>query len=443
MSPADLLITGGTVLTVDAPGTFVTDGAVAVRDGAIVAVGSAAEVGGRFEPAEVLDATGCLVMPGLVNTHAHLAMNLFRGEADDVSLEEFLRRVLRAELAQLTAEAVTVGVEAALAECLRGGITTALDMYWYPEAASEVADRVGFRLLNGPSFMDVIDPDGRDFDRRLAWAEELLTRRRDADPDAPMWVMPHSAYLLSREQLERIMQLARRFDARIHTHAAESAGEADAVHDRHGHRPVAVLASSGVLGPRTVLAHGVHLDDAEIELLARTGTAVAHCPVSNLFLGCGIARLPELLRAGVPVGIGTDGAASSGALDMFTGIRLAALLHKGVAQDPRTVGAERAVRLATAGGAATLGLGSAVGSLTVGRRADVIAVESARPHVAPNLDPWSAVAYSLGAADVRHTVVEGRVLMRDRVLTTIDETAVLARMARLRRPGTEALEEAL
>jgi 5-methylthioadenosine/S-adenosylhomocysteine deaminase len=441
VTSADLLITGGTVLSVDDAGTVVADGAVAVRDGVILAVGPAGELGGQFEAAEVLEATGCLVMPGLVNTHAHLAMNLFRGEADDVSLEEFLRRVLRAELLQLTAEGVALGVEAALAECLRGGITTALDMYWFPEAASEVAERVGFRLLNGPSFMDVVDPEGRDFDRRMTWAEELLTRRREADPPAPLWVMPHSAYLLSREQLERVMELARRFDARIHTHAAESAGETAAAHARHGDRPIAVLEAAGVLGSRTVLAHAVHLNDAEIDLLARTGTSVAHCPVSNLFLGCGIARLPELLGAGVPVGIGTDGAASSGALDMFTGIRLAALLHKGITQDPRTVGAERAVRLATAGGAAALGLGDAVGSLTVGRRADVIVVESAASHVVPNLDPWSAVAYSLGSADVRHTVVDGRVLMRDRVLTTIDERAVLDRMARLRRARPEALEE--
>ena len=443
MSPADLLVTGGTVLTVDDAGTIVDDGAVAVRDGEIVGVGPAAQMARAFEAVETLDATGCLVMPGLVNTHAHLAMNLFRGEADDVALEEFLRRVLRAELAQLTAEAVAVGVEAALAECLRGGITTALDMYWYPETATEVADRVGFRLLNGPSFMDVVDPDGRDFDRRMAWAEELLARRRAADPAAPLWVMPHSAYMLSREQLDRIVRLARRFDARIHTHAAESAGEAVAVHDRHGGRPIAVLASAGVLGPRTVLAHAVQLDDAEIELLARTGTAVAHCPVSNLYLGCGIARLPELLRAGVPAGLGTDGAASSGALDMFTGIRLAALLHKGVAQDPRLVGAESAVRLATAGGAVALGLDDAVGSLTVGRRADLIAVDATGPHVVPNLDPWSAVAYALRSADVRHTVVDGRVLLRDHELTTIDERAVLDRLARLRRARWGAVEETL
>jgi 5-methylthioadenosine/S-adenosylhomocysteine deaminase len=442
VTPADLLVAGGVVLTVDDDGTVVPDGAVAVRDGEIVAVGPRAELAARFAAAETLDAAGCLVMPGLVNTHAHLAMNLFRGEADDVSLERFLRQLVRAELVQLTAEAVAVGVEAAIAECLRGGITTALDMYWYPEAATEVADRVGFRLLNGPSFMDVVDPDGRSFDRRMQWAEDLLARQRAEDPAAPAWVMPHSAYMLSREQLDRIMALARRFDARIHVHAAESPGEEDAVLARHGSRPMAVLAEAGVLGPRTVAAHAVHLDDEDIALLAGTGTAVAHCPVSNLHLGCGIAPLPELLRAGVPVGLGTDGAASAGTLDLFAGIRLAALLHKGVTRDPRTVGAERAVRLATSDGAQTVGLGERIGALVPGRRADLIVVDLDRPHVVPNTDVWSAVAYDLTAADVRHTLVEGRVLMRDRVLTTIDERRVLDRMKQLRRERRAAEEYA-
>ena len=436
MNPADLLVTGGTVLTVDQPGTVLVDGAVAVRDGVITAVGPAVEVAQHIEATETLDATGCLVMPGLVNTHAHLAMNLFRGEADDVSLEQFLERLLAAELAQLDAAAVAVGVEAALAECLRGGVTTALDMYWYPEAASAVAGRVGFRLLNGPSFMDVIDPDGRDFDARLTWAEELLVARRAADPAAPAWVMPHSAYMLSREQLDRVMALAARFDARVHVHAAESPAEDDASHARHGDRPLPALDAAGVLGAGTVVAHAVQLDDADVALLAATGTAVAHCPVSNLNLGCGIAPLPALLDAGVRVGIGTDGAASAGALDMFAGIRLAALLHKGVTRDPRTVGAERAVRMATAGGAAVVGLGDTIGSLTVGRRADLIVCDLQRPHLAPDPDPWSAVAYGLTAADVRHTVVDGRVLLRDRSLVTIDERAVLDRLTRLRRGRT-------
>jgi 5-methylthioadenosine/S-adenosylhomocysteine deaminase len=442
VSVADLLVKGGTVLPVDGPGTVVPDGAVAVRDGVIVAVGPAAEVARSFEAAETLDATGCLVLPGLVNTHAHLAMNLFRGEADDVSLEQFLERLLAAELAQLDASAVAVGVEAALAECLRGGVTTALDMYWYPEAAREVADRVGFRLLNGPSFMDVIDPDGRDFDARLTWAEELLATRRAAAPAAPAWVMPHSAYMLSREQLDRVMALAARFDARVHVHAAESPGEDDAVVARHAARPLPALGAAGVLGPGTVVAHAVQLDDADVALLAATGTAVAHCPVSNLNLGCGIAPLPALLDAGVQVGIGTDGAASAGALDMFAGIRLAALLHKGTTRDPRTVGAERAVRMATAGGAAVLGLADEIGSLTVGRRADLIVCDLDRPHVAPNPDPWSAVAYGLTAGDVRHTVVDGRVLLRNRVLATIDERAALDRITELRRRRTAGEESA-
>jgi 5-methylthioadenosine/S-adenosylhomocysteine deaminase len=242
--------------------------------------------------------------------------------------------------------------------------------------------------------------------------------------------------MLSGEQLGRIMALAERFDARVHVHAAESPGEDDAVRARHGDRPLPVLGAAGVLGPRTVVAHAVQLDDSDVALLAATGTAVAHCPVSNLNLGCGFAPLPALVEAGVRVGVGTDGAASAGALDMFAGIRLAALLHKGVARDPRTIGAEQAVRMATAGGAAALGLGDEIGSLTVGRRADLVVCDLDRPHVAQNTDPWSAVAYGLTAGDVRHTVVDGRVLLRDRVLTTIDERAVLHRITELRRMRT-------
>jgi 5-methylthioadenosine/S-adenosylhomocysteine deaminase len=276
----------------------------------------------------------------------------------------------------------------------------------------------------------------------MAWAEELLTARRAADPTAPAWVMPHSAYMLSREQLDRIMALAARFDARVHVHAAESSGEDDAVRARHDDLPLPVLAAAGVLGPRTVVAHAVQLTDTDIALLAATDTAVAHCPVSNLHLGCGIAPLPELLRAGVRVGIGTDGAASAGPLDMFAGIRLSALLHKGVTRDPRTVGAARAVRMATAGGAAALGMADRIGSLTVGRRADLIVCDADRLHVAPNTDPWSTVAYGLTAADVRHTVVDGRVLLRDGTLTTIDERAVLDAVTGLRRGRTASEERA-
>ncbi|GAA2111297.1 amidohydrolase [Actinomadura alba] len=415
---ADLIVTGGDVLTVDEAGTVVPGGAVAIRDGVIAAVGPAAEVTARYAAGEVLDASGCLVLPGLVNAHTHLAMTVFRGRADDVDLQGFLAEVIAAEVALLSPEMVAVGVECAIAESVRSGVTGALDMYWFHEAAAEVAVRTGFRLLTGPTFMDIEGPpDGRDFTTRLDWARADLAGGRP-------YVMAHSTYTLDPGQLREVTALAREHDAVLHIHAAENAGEVDMVAGRYGRRPVELLDDLGLLGPDTVLAHAVHLTDGEIAALARTGTAVAHCPGSNLKLAAGVARVPELLAAGVPVGLGTDGAVSSNTLDMFTALRTAAIVHKGFSGDPTVVDARQAVRMATIGSARAVGMGDRLGSLEPGKQADLIVVDLNAPHLLPRHDPWSTLAYAATAADVRDTVVAGRVLMRDRHLTTLDESRI-------------------
>lgn len=420
----DLLLSGDVVLTVDAEGTVVPNGCVAVRDSRIVDVGLRDDLVSRYSPSEVVDAPGCVVMPGWVNTHAHLAMNVYRGTADDVTLEEFLERLMGAETRALNEDMVTVGVRAAIAECLAGGTTTALDMYWYPQAARAVARQAGFRLLNGPTFVGQADPDGNDFDATLERAEAILEQNRAESPDEDLWVMPHSTYTLDRDQLRRIAELAVRFGARINTHACESEGELELVQKLHASRPVEVLAAEGLLGPTTVLAHAVHLSDDDIRRISEVGAMVAHCPVSNLKLGCGIARVPELLAADVRVGLGTDGAASTGPLDLVATARMAALLHKGTTRDPTTVSAECAVRLGTVEGARGLGL-SDVGTVEIGMRADLQVVETATLNTEPTADPWAAVVYGASAADVRHTIIDGRFVMRDRVLQTIDEVAAL------------------
>jgi len=421
----DLLLAADAVLTVDTEGTIVADGAVAVSDGRIVAVGQRDDISQRYAAVEVIEAPGCVVMPGWVNTHTHLAMNVYRGTADDVTLEEFLDRLMGAELRALSEDMVTVGVRAAIAECFAGGTTTALDMYWYPQAARAVARETGFRLLNGPTFMGQVDPNGNDFEAMLGRAETILAENLAESPDDALWVMPHSTYTLDAEQLGLIAELAGRFGARIHTHACESEGELALVEDLHGSRPIAVLAAAELLAPTTVLAHAVHLSDGEIRQISEVGATVAHCPISNLKLGCGIARVPELLAASVHVGLGTDGAASTGALDSVATARMAALVHKGTTRDPTTISAERAVRLGTVEGARCLGLGD-VGTVEVGMRADLQVVRIATLSTAPTSDPWAAIVYGSSAADVRHTVVEGRVVMRDRVLQTIDEATALA-----------------
>ncbi len=436
----DLILAGSTVLTVDAASTVIQNGAVAIRDGVVQDVGTARQIFARYRATDVIDSPGCTIMPGWVNTHTHLAMNVFRGLAGDVTLEEFLDRLVKAELQVLNEHMVTVGARAAMAECIAGGTTTALDMYWFPQAARRVARENGFRLLNGPTFMGDADPEGRDFEGMIERAEVILLENRREAANEDLWVMPHSAYTLSKDQLERIRSLAARFGARINTHVSESSGELALVDQLHNDRPLAVLADAGLVGPRTVLAHAVHLTDAEIADIAHAGSTVAHCAVSNLKLGCGIARVPELLREGAAVALGTDGAASAGTLDMFLAVRMAALLHKGVSEDPTLISAERAVRLGTVDGARGLGLLS-VGTIEPGMAADVQVVRTSTLGAAPTADPWSAIVYGSGASDVQHTVVNGRVAMRDRVLQSIDEGKTLEELVTVAASALAAVGE--
>lgn len=424
--PVDLLVHGGDVLTVDEAGTVVPDGAVAVRDGEIVAVGPTAELTTRFTADESLDASNCLVLPGLVNTHTHLAMTLLRGRADDVTLQGFLERVLKWEAQLLSPKNVAAAVRVAVAESVRAGVTSALDMYWFHEAAEQAAREAGWRLHTGPTFMDVPQPpDGIAYEDRLAWARQDLAARGTPRPGNRPILFAHSTYTLAPDQLVEIAALAREFGALLHIHAAENATEVATVEVKYGKRPVELLDSLGLLGPDLLLAHAVDLTGPEIAALARTGTSVAHCPVSNLKLGCGIAPVPRLLSAGVTVGLGTDGAVSSNTLDVLGAVRQAALVHK-AGGDPTAVGAEQAVRMATVEGAKALGLGDRLGSLEAGKRADLIVLDLNGPHLRPRHDPWSTLAYAAHSADVRDTVVDGRVLMRNRTLTTLDEAAALA-----------------
>ncbi|MBE8476744.1 amidohydrolase [Streptomyces justiciae] len=422
----DLLVHGGDVLTVDEAGTFVRDGAVAVHEGEIVAVGRAEELKARFTAAERIDAAGCLVLPGLVNTHTHLAMTLMRGVADDVTLQGFLERVLPAEAELLAPKNVAAAVRLAVAESVRAGVTSALDMYWFHEAAEQVARETGWRLHTGPTFMDVPGlSDAIAYEDRLEWARRDLAARGPARPGHRPVVFAHSTYTLSPDQLVEIFALAREFGALVHIHAAENATEVATVEVKYGKRPVELLDSLGLLGDDVLLAHAVDLTGPEIAALARTSTSVAHCPVSNLKLGCGIAPVPRLLSAGVTVGLGTDGAVSSNTLDVLGAVRQAALVHK-AGGDPTLVGAEQAVRMATIEGARALGLADQLGSLEAGKRADLVVLDLNAPHLRPLHDPWSTLAYAAHSADVRDTVVDGRVLMRDRVLTTLDEPAVIS-----------------
>ncbi len=419
------VLTGATIITCDADDRVIDDGAIAIVGNTIAAIGPTPEVTAAYPDGARRPLGGAIVLPGLINAHTHLAMTLFRGLADDVNLEGFLDRIMPAEANVLSGVAVRDGVTLAVAECLLGGVTAALDMYFWDGEASDAARSGGLRLAGGPAFLGGGSPEGASFEAQVERAGRLWADAAERSPDDPIgpWAHPHSTYTVDPDQLILVADAARQAGARIHTHAAESAGEVAMVSAARGKRPVELLDSLGLLGPDVVLAHAVHLNGAEIDAIARTGTSVAHCPASNLKLGSGIAPIPALLDAGVSIGLGTDGAASSNDLDLFGAMRLAALIHKGVSADATMMTARQVLRAATIGGATLLGASGSLGSLEVGKQADLVVLDAAAPHLTPSYDPIGTVVYAAGRGDVTDVWVAGRQVVADRVLLTVDVDA--------------------
>ena len=411
------------IVTVDKQGSVIDDGSLVVgADGAIRAIAS-----GQLEhnAAEVIDARGAIVMPGLINTHTHLGMTLFRGLGDDMSLEDFLARLMPAEIKVLNYDAVHAGTELAALESLLGGITTSLDMYYLPDAALVVAKTSGMRIQTGPNFLESDGPEPLKFNDRLVWAEKWLEAPRD-ELGSTGWVAPHSTYLLGEDQLRTLAALAAKYEARIHVHAAETVGEMQLVANRHGGRtPIQVLNDTNLLR-RSVLAHGVHLSDEDIQLIAQNSATVVHCPASNYKLASGTARILDLHRAGVNVALGTDGPASGNDIDLWIAIRLAGYIQKTVAKNPAVLPALEIVHMATINGARALQLDHLIGSLEVGKRADLIVLDADSPSLTPNFNPHTTIATSVTRADVVHVLVDGKVVVRDGKCLTIDHKSAVS-----------------
>lgn len=401
----DVIFSGGAVI---APGdgdvTEIAQGYVAVRDGRISAVGPLAEAGDLVAD-ERIDTTGQVVLPGFVNAHTHMAMVCFRGLADDVDLHDFLTAVTTAESAELDPPATRVAARDGATEMLAGGTTSACEMYFFHDAVAAGARDAGLDIHTGATFITYPNPDTRDFGTWLRETRAELAAARAAG-DQPM-LCPHSTYGLEAEHLQAIGELAAEFDARIHVHASETQREVDDVVAKHGASPIQVLKRYGLLGPRTVLAHAVVLDDADIALIAVSGASVAHCPWSNLKLACGVARVPDLREAGVNVALGTDGAVSSNSLDMWLAVRLAATLHKGVTRSPRVVSAGEAIAMATSAGGRALG-DPLLGTLEVGAPANLQVLDVTGPHLSGRSGLVARLAYAATAADVRDVYVAGR-----------------------------------
>ncbi|MCU0232635.1 MAG: amidohydrolase family protein [Thermoanaerobaculales bacterium] len=420
----DILVLGGTVLTMEPGSSPIRSGAVAIADGRIAAVGPAEELLEMAPSGEVLNAGNCLILPGLVNTHSHLAMTVLRGIADDLPLKQWLEsHIWPAEKEHMSREVVRVGTELAVAEQLLGGVTTTTDMYFFGDEVCEVLVGAGMRGVVAESLIGFATPRCAGPDEMLERQRELIEAYRDHHLITPS-VAAHAPYSVSAADLVREAELAEEYGVPMQIHLAETRWEVEKLLADKGMSPVAYLADLGVLSDRTVAAHCVHVSPEDIGLLAEFETRVSHNPVSNLKLASGVSPVPALVQAGVTVGLGTDGAASNNGLNLLRDMQLAALLHKGVACDPTVLPARAMVEMATSRGARVLGLDSRIGTLSEGLEADLICVAVEGPHAAPMYDPFSHLVFAARATDVRHVMIGGRVVVRNRVILTLDRERV-------------------
>ncbi len=426
----DFLITHGTILTQDAAMTIVTDGAIAIAGSQIVALGASSDLEMRFQPRQVLDASGMLVLPGLINTHTHSGDTLFRGLVEDLPLESWLQKLWVVESHFLNPETVGWGARLAYIEMVRSGITTALDMFWFPNALVEAAKAVGLRLATGCVYFDSPMTDGIAPEERSPGTRRFLEEHANDETIIPC-VQPHAVYTVSPRYMQQAGELAQEFGAIFATHASETEAEVrNCLRDYHL-TPIKHLDHLGLLTPRTVLAHCVHLADDEFELLSQRGVSVAHCPVSNMKLASGIADVGRMMQSKVNVTLGTDGPVSGNDLNLWITMRLAAIIHKTINNDPYLMPTRQIVDMVTRQAARALGIEERAGSLETGKLADIILLKTGEAHTTPAFDPYSLLVYSLGREDVDTVFIHGRLVMRHREMLTIDEKEVLAAVNRL------------
>jgi 5-methylthioadenosine/S-adenosylhomocysteine deaminase len=421
-----ILIKNGTIVTMDRTNSIVR-GDVLIRDGRIEKVGPEID----NTAADVIEAAGCAVLPGFVQTHIHLCQTLFRGAADDLSLIDWLKKRIWPMEAAHTRESIRASAQVGIAEMIKGGTTCALTMETvrHTEEVLRVVEETGFRATVGKCMMDKGEgvPDELHEESRASIDESLALIRKwhgQAEGRIRCCFAPRFAISCTHELLTEVAELAKRHKVMIHTHASENKSECEIVEGDTGKRNILYLDSVGITGPHVVLAHCVHLDTEEMETLMQTKTNVAHCPSSNLKLGSGLARVAEMLARRIPVSLGADGAPCNNRLDMFTEMRSAALLQK-LAHGPEVLPAARVLRMATIDGARALGLEQEIGSIEAGKRADVIVVDLNQLHSSPSPDVVSALVYSAQTSDVRATLIDGRPVMRDRQLLTLNESAVI------------------
>ena len=438
---ADLIVSGGTVVTMGGARTVYDDGAVVVKGDTILAVGPSNEVASKYVASQMIDAKGKLVLPGFINGHTHVPMTLFRGLHDDVTLNDWLYKyIFPAEKQNVNEEFVRWGTRLAAAEQIRAGVTTFADMYYFEDAVAEETKAAGMRGILGETFIDFPAPDNKSETEMLAYTEKFL-KKWQGDPLIHAAPAPHSIYTCSQKTLQDAAALARKYHAPILIHVAEMKKERDDSEKLHGISPVQYLEKLSVLGPDVVAAHCIFVDERDRKTLAERHVGCVHNPSSNMMLASGVSPVAEMRAAGVAVGLGTDGpAGSNNDLDLMEEMDLAAKLAKIAKMDPLALGAKAVVEMATIDGARALHMEKEIGSLEAGKKADLVLIGLDKPNAVPMYNVYAQLAYALKASDVESVVIGGRVVMRDRHLLTVNEEQAIAKAREYKRKIVQSLE---
>ncbi len=420
----DLMIVGGTVVTMDAERRVIENGAVAIKGDNIVAIGPAAEINKAYRTTQKINAAGKVIIPGLINTHTHVPMTLFRGISDDLDLNDWLtKHLFPAEAKNVDEQFVRAGTRLGLAEMIRGGTTTYCDMYYFEDAIADETKKAGMRAVLGETIIQFPVADNKTPGEAMVYTERFIKRWRN-DPLIVPAAAPHAPSTVSTGDLQKIRAQSDRLNSPVVIHVAETAKERDDISKQYGKTPVEYLESIGFLTSRTIAAHSVWLTDNEISIYKKRGVGSAHCPQSNMKLASGVAPVPAMLAKDVAVGLGTDGAASNNDLNMWEEMDTAAKLHKQYSGDPKTLPAEQAFEMATIRGARALHLDSITGSIETGKRADIVIVDFDSLNQTPFYNIYSHLVYATKANDVRTVIINGRIVMLDRRLLTLNESVI-------------------
>jgi 5-methylthioadenosine/S-adenosylhomocysteine deaminase len=421
---ADLIVFGGTIVTMDSTRRVIDSGAIAIAHGRIVGIGPRAEIEKRFQTREQLDAGGRVIIPGLINGHTHIPMTLFRGLADDLDLQDWLTKyIFPAEAKNVSEEFVRAGTRLGLAEMIRGGTTTYCDMYYFEDAIADETAKAGVRGVLGETVIDFPVADNKTHAEAMAYVEKFVKHWQGNDLIVPA-IAPHAPYTVSEEHLKAVRAFSDRTGAPIVTHISETKKEVDDSVKAKGASPIDYLARIGFLNDRVIAAHVVWPSAEEIDLLKKLDVGVVHNPQSNMKLAAGVSPVPKMLGAGLRVGLGTDGAASNNDLNMWEEMDTGAKLHKVFSGDPKVISAQEAFEMATIRGAAALHLEKEIGSLEVGKRADIVIIEQDSLNQMPLYNLYSDLVYATKAWDVLTVIINGRLVMRDRKLLTLDEASI-------------------